>query len=55
MKNRPNPFYVIDPRCVMGGNHDLTEPRLWVGASCRKCHRTWVGNNYIPTWKDNDQ
>lgn len=38
--------------CVMGGTHDLTQPILGVGASCRKCHRTWEGTGLCPTWPD---
>ena len=38
--------------CVMGGTHDLTSPQLWVGASSRKCHRTWEGPDHVPTWAD---
>jgi hypothetical protein len=38
--------------CVLGGTHKLTEPLLWIGASCRKCHRTWEGTGLTPTWPD---
>lgn len=36
--------------CPMGGTHRLTQPLLWVGASCWKCHRTWEGAELAPTY-----
>lgn len=40
-----------DERCPMGGPHDLIEPRLWSGLSCRQCHKTWTTTNMVPTYK----
>ncbi len=36
--------------CPMGGAHRLTQPMLWIGASCFKCHQTWEGTGLAPTW-----
>lgn len=43
---------VASEPCPMGGTHVLTMPALWVGTSCRKCHRTWEGSDLTPTWPD---
>lgn len=39
-------------RCPMGGTHNLTQPIRWIGASCRKCHKTWEGTGLTPTWPE---
>jgi hypothetical protein len=36
--------------CSRGGAHRLTQPILWIGASCWRCHQTWEGTALAPTW-----
>lgn len=38
--------------CPVGGTHLLTNPTTFVGASCRKCHKTWEGPEHKPTWPE---